>query len=249
MKLMTPLLKMAFLSLIVLAFSCSSKEEAPDVEISSSEIAEEIGATLSSDVVGLALDIETLSADAENGRAEPAGRVADCGVSYDTTFTKIYEGLYVNGEQTVSYAYELTCNNKVPNSLVATFSSMGLRSSARLTSSSSSSGSMTATGIQPTSATYELNGTIARNAEIESATKSYTSTSNISLSALTISKSTMLIASGTATYTYQGTTSGGRSFSYTASVIFNGDGTATIDLNDDRTFLVNLETGEVTEQT
>ncbi|MEP4531964.1 MAG: hypothetical protein ABJ004_02685 [Cyclobacteriaceae bacterium] len=229
--------------------SCSGDDEVTQAGVSNAEAAEEIGATLATDILDMTLDIETLSEDAENGRVEAGGRTAGCGTSYDTTFTKTYVGVYISGEQTVTYGYELTCDGVIPSQLDATFSSTGTRSTARLASSASTTGIMTTTGIEPSNAAYTLNSSMTRNASVEGSEKSYSSLSNITLTDLIITKSTMIIASGSATYSYSGSTSEGKSYSYTASVTFNGDGTATIIFNDNTSFLVDLETGEVTQLT
>jgi hypothetical protein len=46
-----------------------------------------------------------------------------------------------------------------------------------------------------------------------------------------ISKSTYEIIAGEGTVTVTGENSGGNSFSFTGSIVFNGDGTATLTLN------------------
>lgn len=241
--------QLLLLSLFGFLISCSGDDEATQSDVTNAEAAEEIGATLAADVVNLTMDIETLSEDAENGRAAADGRIEGCGVSYDTTINKTYTGVYITGEHTVTYGYELTCDGVIPSQLDATFTSTGTRSTARLTSSASTTGTMTTTGIEPSNEAYTLNSSMTRNASVEGSEKSYSSLSNITLTDLIITKSTMMIASGSATYTYSGTTGEGKSYSYTASITFNGDETATIVFNDNSSFLVDLETGQITELT
>ena len=76
---------------------------------------------------------------------------------------------------------------------------------------------------------------------------SFTSTINYALSNLIVDKRSHVIQSGTATLTVSGAGSAGRSFAFTATVAFNGNGSATLTINGKR-FSVNLTLGEATAQ-
>ena len=241
-KLITKLI--ALLTIFILA-SCSQEDDSTEEVVTELESAEDIGTTLSEDLLPIVDDADELSEKAsDNGRSY---EVKACGVSYDTTFTREYEGVYVTSNASFSYAYELVCNSAIPTTLNLDATSSGTRTTQRLTSQGSNTSELVVTGIQPGSTSYVVNGSLERTGSVTGESKSFSSTSNLTITDLTVTKSTQQIASGTATVTYAGSTSAGNSVSRTASVSFLGGGEAELTLNSGRKFLVNLRTGEVTE--
>ena len=217
--------------------------------ISTDEAADEISMSLTTDVTDLASDLVVISDDAKNGR-NSSGKVAACGVPYDTTFTKSFTGQFISYNYAVSYGYTLSCSNGAPGSLTYIFSSDGERSTARLSSMGESEGTFTAGGFEVSKANYTLNGSFYRIHSLSQksgAQRIFNSESEGSLTNLLVNKSTKKIEGGSATFSVTGQSSGGSTYEFTASVTFNGDGTATATING-VVYLINLTTGEVTKQ-
>jgi hypothetical protein len=177
--------------------------------------------------------------------------VKTCGVSYDTAFARSYNGPFISYNYDVSYGYTLSCTGSgMPSSLAYTFSSDGQRSTARLSSTGKSTGSLTASGFEVTAKSYALNGSFSRTHTLTQKTgaqKVFNSESEVSLTGLSVNKSTQKIESGSALFTVTGQSSAGSSYEFTASVVFNGNGTATATIKSG-VYLINLATGEVTKQ-
>ena len=225
--------------------SCSQDDEPTEEVVTEVESAEDIGATLADDLVPVVEDANDLSVKASSdGRTY---EVKACGVDYDTTFSRSYSGVYVTSQATFTYAYQLVCNGAIPSTLNLEAASSGTRTTERLTSQGSITSELIVTGVQPSSTSFVVNGELSRTGSVTGENKSFNSTSQLTITDLTLTKSTQQIASGTATVTYAGSTSAGNSVSRTASVTFLGGNEAELTLNSGRKFLVNLRTGEVTE--
>ena len=79
-----------------------------------------------------------------------------------------------------------------------------------------------------------MNGAYTRNGSQESKIgqqNSFTSTLTITASNLLVDKSTQEINGGTASFTLEGSGSGGTNITYTGSIVFNGNQSATLTLN------------------
>lgn len=243
------------LGLGLVTIACNDQDEvAPNQEqaITYDEAADEIATTLATDITGLAADLSVLSTDAENARMASDAKMSACGVSYDTTFTRTYNGQYVTSASTVSYQYELSCKSSSGGApaLTYSFAAEGNRNSIRLASQGTSDGSLAASGLEASSTVYQLNGLFERTSEVTQKTqeqKTFNSESDVTLTELVINKETLKIESGAAAFSLHGESTGGGTFDYTSSIVFNGDETATITLNSAEVYQVNLATGEVTK--
>jgi hypothetical protein len=231
--------------------ACNDDDETTSAGITTDEAADEVGLTISTDVADLASDLSVVADDAENGRAASNGRTASCGVQYDTTFTRAYTGVFISYDYVISYGYMLSCTpNNVPSLLEYTFSSDGQRSTARLSSTGESTGSLTASGLEFSENAYTLNGTFGRSHTLSQnagAQRVFNSESEVSVTDLVVNKATQRIESGSASFTVSGQGSGGASYSFTATVTFNGNGTATATIQS-VVYLIDIATGEVTRQ-
>ncbi len=165
-----------------------------------------------------------------------------CGQSFDSTVVRSINKPSVTASYTKTWYWKLNCNNlRVPTSLDFEGTSNGVYETARMTSDDNASTDWTISNLITGSA-YTLNGTYVRDGSQTSQVRnrnSFTSQVNINIQSLNVNKNTLLIDSGTATFTLTGSGSNGQTFSYQGSIVFNGNGTATITINGE-TFEVDL---------
>lgn len=241
-------------SITFLFTSCRDNDDTTSDEVmTSDEASDEIAASLTTDVTVMADDLGAIAAAIDESSRMSTARVEGsvCGISYDTTFSASYTGTYMSFENETSYAYKLICSNSIPSSLSYTFTTDGTRSTSRLSSDGTSTGAMVASGLNLNSDVYTVSGSFEREATLVQNTgskKTFTNVSAVTLDDFEVNKSTFQIEGGTATYLLEAESSAGGSVSYSATVVFNGDNTATITLGNSDTYLVNLKTGQVTQQ-
>jgi len=98
----------------------------------------------------------------------------------------------------------------------------------------------------PTAPDFVINGEYKQNGSFQSkidTAKHGNNKIDIVVKGLTITKPARTIASGNATISMSGDTPKKGSFSYTGTLVFNGDGTATLTLNG-TVYTIKLDTGE-----
>lgn len=238
------------LCLTMLTFACSDDETSEPV-ITDDEAAEEIAASLSTEVTVFASDVVVAADDAENGRALSSGKTAACNVPYSATFTDAFAGTNVSYTYTIEYDYTLSCTNAgIPTTLSYGFSSNTTYSGPRLSSEGDSEGSLIVTGFELSATQYSMNGSFERAGSITQKArqlKTFVSTSDFTLTNLTVDKTTTMIKGGTGTVALNGTSSTGETYAVDASIVFNGDGTATVTIQGS-VYEVSLPTGEVVLQ-
>jgi hypothetical protein len=166
----------------------------------------------------------------------------ECGVTTDSSFA----GSNAAGAAiTYSYAFNssrtLTCDNGIPQQFAYQFTGSSAYTAPRISSDDSSAGQFTITGLQPAATQYTFNETYIRKGSENSLVgnqMSFTSTITIQASNLIVDKSTQQILSGTAAVSISGSTSGGKSFSYSGTLTFNGSQTATLVLGSGNTYSI-----------
>ena len=101
-------------------------------------------------------------------------------------------------------------------------------------SSNAGSRNLVLTGLQPQSASYTLNGAFTRTGSHTSKVRNqntFDTNVSINITSVTVDKSTMKITGGTGTADVTCEVSNGNSYSFTGSLVFNGNGTATLTIN------------------
>ncbi len=157
-----------------------------------------------------------------------------CGVPFDTTFSFAYTGV-----TTASYSgqwdYLLTCSGSLPQSLTMSGSYTGSYDAPRIKSTNTGTRNWTLTGIDMlTSTPYTFNGSFTRTGSHTSKVRNqytYNADITITVTNLTVSKTTGQITGGTGAVTMTGTVSNGNSYSFNGNVVFNGNGAATLTIN------------------
>lgn len=166
----------------------------------------------------------------------------DCSMIYDDTYVISYDENIVQASYTVDWSYEMTCNTiGIPQSVTFSSSTDGNYNTQHIISEDNSTSYFEITGLQPSSETMVLNGDYERNGmQVLTIinTRSMTSVLTVNLTDVIIDKSTSTITSGTASLILTGT-SQNASFSIEGNLIFNGDDTATLIINEN-TYVINI---------
>ncbi len=236
----------------LIALACSKSDSAPAV--STDDAANTVGSYVSTDFTSTASDATTVytTTGSKAGREASGGRAASssCSVTFDSTFTRSGSlGSLITYSFQLDYMYKLSCNGIVPSSLDFQFTSAGTYTGSKVSSQGNSTGDWTMAGFNVAASSYTVNGTVNRTetiTEIGGAAKTFSSTLALTANGVSIDKTTKKILGGTMTLTMAGAVTGGKSYNYTGTVTFEGNGAATI-LIGTTTYTVNLTTGTVTK--
>lgn len=224
--------------------ACDDDETRTTNKLTSAEQAEMVSAAIGRSGFAASADQSADYTDDAVG-----ARIAQCGYAAENTVS--LSGTI--GETIFSFAYDynvaLTCNSsEEPQKFTSDFTYEGSLDGPKFASEYSGSGSLIITDLEAASAVYTINGTYDRAGSFESKIDEQTSgSSNISLGIddVLINKSTKVITGGSADASVSGMIPGKGNFAFDAHVVFNGDGTANIQVNGE-VFVANLVTGQVT---
>ncbi len=139
----------------------------------------------------------------------------------------------------------VNCVNNVPDNLSSNLIYFGNFSGPNLSSSNSGSTAFTVGGLAPSANDFVINGEFKRAGTFQSkvdTTNHGNNSIDIKVTALTIVKASRTIAGGNATISITGDVPKKGSFSYTGTLVFNADGTATLTLNG-TVYTINLSSG------
>ncbi len=154
-----------------------------------------------------------------------------------------YDGTFVQADYDFNWQYTINCNAfSIPQSATFTSSGSGFYTTQRINSDDTSSLTTSVTGLQPTASNMVYNGNYTREGaqEINTNVNTRNITTNFDavVKDITVSKSNYEIVSGMFEFTLTGSSNQG-DFSFVGTVIFNGDGTATINLNGNQ-FVIDI---------
>jgi hypothetical protein len=135
----------------------------------------------------------------------------------------------------VNWDYIINCNGlSIPQNMNMSMTTSGSSSTPRINSTSSSTVSLTLTGLEFSATQIVVNGTASFSVSQTSRVRNQnTFTSNLSfnLSNLTFDKASQELLSGSATISMTGSVTDGDSYTFTGNVVFNGGGAATVTIN------------------
>jgi hypothetical protein len=239
--------KLFLLACLLCAAGACNDDDDDSSAITSEEAADVVGSSLAINSSGLTAvvnaSVEGTDAALE---ASEGGRTAACGYTNELTFSATnLPGALITYSYDYSYSYILTCGNDIPQSLAVTTAYEGQFDAPRLASQHTGSSNLTITALDETETSYIINGDYDRAGSFQSKIRnknSSTSTVDFSVDDLTVDKTNQKILSGSASVTITGSVTGKGSFTYTASVVFEGDGTATVTING-TVYIVDLTTG------
>jgi hypothetical protein len=186
---------------------------------------------------------ETAISDRTAGATMPTVDVAklvesslgNCGVPGDTSFQKSKSG-------TVSYNYKydlgwvVNCNNlNIPQNATVTIKGNGNFGTARWDGATQGDGNLTFTGLGLSDPNYIANGSYTISGDVtgdfRKVDPTLTCKTEVTLTGLTISKSTYKITGGTGTLKITATDGKGRTETVNGTLVFNADGTVTVTIN------------------
>jgi hypothetical protein len=233
-------------ALIMCLSSTSCKKNDTTSTGDTQDIADEIAASVGSSNSGLSSEIVSTAQLTKDYKSLKSS-VIDTLYSVDTMFTKSSTSgakITYNYSYNVKYGYVFdnnSLNNMYYNSVLN-----GSYDALRISSTDDRKSSWVVTGLPASSSNYVLNGTTERTGSSQSKVRnkrSFTSGSQITLTDVKVNKSSLLIVSGTLNWSISGTLNG-QSYSYSAVLIYQGNGTAQLTLNG-TAYTISLSTGEI----
>jgi hypothetical protein len=232
--------------LLAAAVSCK-KDDNGSVKIkgnvSNDEAADMVAASMSSNFNGVA----GVSGDVTVSAQAFVNVHLACGATKSDSVSRSYNGSQVSYNYKLKYSYTLNCNsNNVPDNLSSNLTYSGSYDGPSIASSNSGSSSFTVAGLASAATNFSISGEYKRDGSFKSkvdTTNAGSSHIDINVKSLVLTKPNRKIASGSATFTITGNVPKKGDFSFTGSIVFNGDGTANLTVNG-TVYIVNLETGE-----
>ena len=249
------------LSLIVLlmlgAFSCKKDSSSSTSAVTTDQAADIAAGSLAENSDGLASVTDDIAVNAQgissvhNGLTVNSTQATnsahqECGTTLTDSVTRNVTLDSVTVNYVFKYSHTLNCNSSSqPDNIVNALTYKGSFDGPRLSSSNSGSANVTIAGLTQAAADFVINGEYVRDGSFQSKVGNKASgNSHVDIvgTNITISKTDRKIVSGSGTITITGTGPKGNSFSYTGTIVFNGDGTATLTINS-AVYTVNLTTG------
>jgi hypothetical protein len=220
-------------------------EPTPEVVITEDDAADIIASSTGSGSYGMS----SSTSDASQRTYVASNSLVPCLYSLDTTFTKTNptNSLGITYSYSLNYKYQMYCTSNILTNMVFQLSTSGNLELPKVSASSNSTGTLTLTGILPSSISYTANGNYVRNGSATSKVRnknSYTYQLNFNLSNLSISKTTYAVQSGSGTITFVATTTTGKVYNFTGTLTYVNAATATLVING-KTYTVNIPTSDI----
>ncbi len=166
---------------------------------------------------------------------------------FDTTIVRTKSGSTYSYTYTFKFSYNFT---NLGNQLNFNYGMGGVFDGTNLKSVDSANGAVVVKHIIDTQPNYTATGTYNRKGTKESKVRDKNSSSGnftLTLDSLAVSKSSKKVVSGSASFTYTATTSTGKIYTFTGTIVFLGNSQAQLTING-KTFAINLLTGAATKQ-
>jgi hypothetical protein len=232
------------LSLFLAAVSCKkTADPGATTGVTTDQVAAISAGSLSLASDGLATNSNDISSDALSNDQ-------GCGTTVSDSTTKSGTSNNVNYNYWSKYTKTLTCNqSNEHDNIVYVLSLNGSYQGPNVSSTDTATSTFKIAGFTSFAQSFVINGEYKRTGKFTSNVGdkvSGTSSIDIVVTNLTVSKTTKNITGGTATITIAITTTKGTS-NFNGPLTFNGDGTATLVINGTH-YSINLTTGVVAKQ-
>lgn len=215
-------------SLMLAVTSCKKDDAETDELITDAEAAEMVEATVSERSAGASMTFEESAQSYETA-------ASICGSAYDTSFQVSYQfGQWTYNKQT-TLAWNIVCVNFVPQS--ANFSMDGNSSftTPRWNGVMATDGSYTLSGLQPGAPNYTLAGSYHAEGQMSGNLRNrdpqLNSIIDLNLTNIGIDKDSYDITGGSGAVSITVTNGSGQSRTVNGSIVFHGNGTATVTVN------------------
>lgn len=217
--------------------------------VSNEEAADMVASSLAEESSGMTTVVTDATSTAEEASGSEGGRKASCGYSESFELTKTnQQGAIITYSYDYSYTYQMTCNtDNEPLTLISGADFTGMFDAPRLASSHTGKSDLSVSALDESATNYLVNGTYSRTGTFESRVhnkNTSTSTVLISVDEITVDKDADEIVDGSASVSITGEVPGKGSFSFNGSIVFDGNGKATLTI-DGTTYSVDLESGKV----
>ena len=227
-----------------------STDQAADMVAGSLSVNSEGFATVADDIATNAQIVNSVSFSTKSVNSLGTNAVyQECGTTRIDSVDRAGASNLVTYDYFFKYSHTLNCNaNSQPDNLVNTLTFNGNYDGPRLSVTGTGTANITIAGLTSTATVFVINGEYQRTGSFQSKVgnkASGNSVIDIKATNVTLSKPARKITGGTATISITGTWPKG-AFSYTGTIKFNGDSTATVTING-TIYLVNLVTGVATK--
>lgn len=241
------------------AFSCSKDKNASSSSAITTDQAADIAAgSLAENSNGFASVTDDVAVNAQGISSVNSGLTVNstqatasvhqaCGTTVTDSVTRNITADSVTINYLFKYSHTLNCNvNNQPDNVIDTVTYSGSFNGPRLSSTNSGSAKVRIAGLTTAATHFVINGEFKRDGSFQSKVGNKASgNSHIDIvgTDIILSKPGRQILSGTATISITGTGPKGNSFSYTGTITFNGDNTATLNITGGGSYTINLLTG------
>ncbi len=241
-------IKLSFLGMLLLgAVACTkntSNVPAMNSNVSNAEAADMVAGSVSLNSNGVA----NVATDVSVSANVFVGAHLTCGTTKaDSISRKSTTGSSVTYSYNLKYNYTLKCDaNNNPDSLSSSLIYSGSFNGPNLSSTNSGSSIFTVGELSSSSADFVINGEYKRSGSFQSkidTTNAGNNNVDIVVNGLTVKKIGQTIVSGNASISVSGNVPKKGSFSYTGTLVFNADNTATLTLNG-VVYTINMVTGQ-----
>lgn len=227
-----------------LTTSCQ-KDETTNADVTS-EVADEIASSLASPYTGITDEMADFTENVEDNYSSLKSAVTDTLYAIDTLFAKSNN---TGATFLYNYSYNLAYGLVYESGNTFAYYNGSLSGSydgTRFSGTEERTNVWNLSGFAINDTEYILNGTIERDGSTQSkigAMSYMESTSEITVTNVRMNKGNYDFEGGTMSWHISGTVAS-QSFDYTASVVFSGDGTATLTL-EGIVYIINLTTGTI----
>lgn len=241
------LLKLFLVAFILSGVISCKKGALVSANVSMDDAAAMLSGSLSSNSYGM----NNMSADVGSNALAFATNNSPCGFTKIDTFSRHSSTPSAAYAYKLSYTHKLFCNtSNLPDNITSTLTYSGYYTNAKVLLTNTGTASFVIAGLSPTALVYAINGEYKSSGtfKLKSDTTNTGSASiDIVVKNVIITKSTLVIASGTATVIITGTTAKKGDFTYNGTLTFNGTSLATMIING-TTYTINLLTGDITRK-
>ena len=214
-----------------LAFLSSCRKSAEDIAvlISESEAAEIVETAITERTAGLTVPTVDMAQIVDN-------YLENCGIPGDTTLQKSNTNPFATYDYTFGLEWLINCNDLgIPQNASVDVTGSGTFASSNWSGSDQANGTLTFTGLSLQAPEYIVNGSYTLTGDLTGDLRridpTFNCTTAITLTDLTISKTSYKITGGTGTVVITGTNGQGNTRTLNGTLTFNGDGTVTVVVN------------------